>query len=214
MAYNKHTWVARQGVGLNKFTDQNGNKYEFTPSPDEVTRPGTPFSAEWMNEMEEQLEKAAVLSGGAVEGNFPMFNALGELINSGKGADNFIPKNGNIIQMVGNVFTTLDGNNVKLREFVSGSYVGDGTGTAANTLAGLKNNARKISLGLVPIAILLFKTSNQTQFTSLNQETSLISSNSFCAALSGDTLYVTPVGSSSVIASNANGVTYYWVAFA
>ena len=63
MAYNKHTWVARQGVGLNKFTDQNGNRYEFTPSPDEVTQPGTPFSAEWMNEMEDGIAAAGIIYG-------------------------------------------------------------------------------------------------------------------------------------------------------
>ena len=54
-------WVARQGVGLNKFTDQNGVKYEFTPSPDEVTQPGTPFSAEWMNEMEAGIASAGII---------------------------------------------------------------------------------------------------------------------------------------------------------
>lgn len=63
MAYNKHTWVARQGIGLNKFTDQNGNRYEFTPSPDEVTQPGTPFSAEWMNEMEAGIASAGIIYG-------------------------------------------------------------------------------------------------------------------------------------------------------
>ena len=56
-------WVARQGVGLNKFTDQNGNRYEFTPSPDEVTQPGTPFSAEWMNEMEAGIASAGIIYG-------------------------------------------------------------------------------------------------------------------------------------------------------
>jgi hypothetical protein len=63
VAYNKHTWVARQGIGLNKFTDQNGNRYEFTPSPDEVTQPGTPFSAEWMNEMEDGIASAGIIYG-------------------------------------------------------------------------------------------------------------------------------------------------------
>jgi uncharacterized membrane protein YgcG len=63
VAYNKHTWVARQGVGLNKFTDQNGVKYEFTPSPDEITQPGTPFSAAWMNDMEAGIASAGVIYG-------------------------------------------------------------------------------------------------------------------------------------------------------
>lgn len=121
MAYNKHTWAAREGKGLNKFTDQNGKVYEFTPTPDEVTQPGTPFSAQWMNEMEEQLAKAAVLSGGAVEGNFPVFNALGELINSGKGPD--------VLQYVNGMFSTLDGKllDVGNTKIETGSYVGTGT---------------------------------------------------------------------------------------
>lgn len=55
MAYTKHTWVDRQGIGLNKFTDQNGNEYEFTPNPDSITQTGTPFSAAWMNNIENGL---------------------------------------------------------------------------------------------------------------------------------------------------------------
>lgn len=60
MAYKKHEWKARQGTGLNKFRDQNGNIYEFEAAPDEVTQPGTPFSAEWMNEMEEGIAAAGI----------------------------------------------------------------------------------------------------------------------------------------------------------
>ncbi len=60
MAYKKHEWQARQGTGLNKFRDQNGNIYEFEAAPDEVTQPGTPFSAEWMNEMEEGIAAAGI----------------------------------------------------------------------------------------------------------------------------------------------------------
>lgn len=60
MAYKKHEWKARQGVGLNKFRDQNGVLYEFESAPDEVTEPGTPFSATWMNEMEEGIAAAGI----------------------------------------------------------------------------------------------------------------------------------------------------------
>lgn len=60
MAYKKHEWQARTGTGLNKFRDQNGNIYEFEAAPDEVTQPGTPFSAEWMNEMEEGIAAAGI----------------------------------------------------------------------------------------------------------------------------------------------------------
>ena len=61
MAYNKHEWKARTGVGLNKFKDADGRVYEFTPAPDEVTQPGTPFSAEWMNEMEAGIAAAGII---------------------------------------------------------------------------------------------------------------------------------------------------------
>lgn len=60
MAYKKHEWQARTGTGLNKFRDQNGNIYEFEAAPDEVTQPGTPFSADWMNEMEEGIAAAGI----------------------------------------------------------------------------------------------------------------------------------------------------------
>lgn len=61
MAYNKHKWKARTGVGLNKFKDADGRVYEFTPAPDEVTEPGTPFSAEWMNEIEAGIAAAGII---------------------------------------------------------------------------------------------------------------------------------------------------------
>lgn len=60
MAYRKHEWKARQGVGLNKFRDQNGVLYEFESAPDEVTEPGTPFSSDWMNEMEAGIAAAGI----------------------------------------------------------------------------------------------------------------------------------------------------------
>lgn len=61
MAYKKHEWKARQGTGLNKFRDQNGKIYEFEAAPDEVTQPGTPFSAQWMNEMEDGIAAAGII---------------------------------------------------------------------------------------------------------------------------------------------------------
>lgn len=56
MAYTPNTWQDRTGTGLNKFTDQNGNEYEFTPTPDEITQQGTPFSAAWMNHIEQGIK--------------------------------------------------------------------------------------------------------------------------------------------------------------
>lgn len=60
MAYKKHEWKARLGTGLNKFRDQDGKLYEFTSAPDSVSQPGTPFSADWMNEMEEGIAAAGI----------------------------------------------------------------------------------------------------------------------------------------------------------
>ena len=59
MAYQKNVWQDRVGVGLNRFVDQNGNEYEFTPAPVSVTSEGTPFSAAWMNHIEEGIETAS-----------------------------------------------------------------------------------------------------------------------------------------------------------
>ena len=53
MSYTPNTWIARTGANLNKFTDQNGNEYVFTPAPGNVVTAGTPFSADWMNNLEQ-----------------------------------------------------------------------------------------------------------------------------------------------------------------
>lgn len=55
MAYQKHTWVQRLGVKLNRFKDQNNVRYEFTSDPESVSQAGTPFSAAWMNEIEDGI---------------------------------------------------------------------------------------------------------------------------------------------------------------
>ncbi len=231
MAYSKHTWVARQGVGLNKFTDQNGNRYEFTPSPDEVTQPGTPFSAEWMNEMEEQLAKAAVLSGGAVEGNFPVFNALGELINSGKGSMSFVPQNNNIVQIIDGIFSTLDGNSLNLCKIAVGSYIGDGTGgigTIKNqSLDQFKSAARKIALPFAPTCLLLYSESYAGWVDGIIPDYDYTTTrNSYTYRfmhLSGNIFYCSSTsvirfsaGSASVSTpgTNQEGMHYHWMAFA
>ena len=55
MAYSKHTWVARQGTDLSKFTDTiSGNTLNLV-SAATVTEPGTPISASWLNEMEQVI---------------------------------------------------------------------------------------------------------------------------------------------------------------
>lgn len=73
MAYTPNTWQDRTGTGLNKFTDQNGNEYEFTPTPDEITQQGTPFSAAWMNHIEQGIKDNS--------DNFPV-----SIANGGTGA--------------------------------------------------------------------------------------------------------------------------------
>ena len=73
MAYTPNTWQSREGTGLNKFQDQDGNIYEFTAIPDQVTQPGTPFSADWMNHIEQGIAN--------VDSNFPV-----SIANGGTGA--------------------------------------------------------------------------------------------------------------------------------
>ena len=55
MPYTPNEWQDRIGIGLNKFTDQNGNDLELTPNPDAITQTGTPFSAAWMNHIEQGI---------------------------------------------------------------------------------------------------------------------------------------------------------------
>lgn len=60
MQYTKNTWAPRIGEGLNKFKDERtGNILKLTPVPDSVIEEGTPFTADWMNNLENGLEKAA-----------------------------------------------------------------------------------------------------------------------------------------------------------
>lgn len=58
MAYQPNVWKDRTGTGLNIFQDQDGNIYEFVPAPTSVTQVGTPFSADWMNNLEQGVSSA------------------------------------------------------------------------------------------------------------------------------------------------------------
>ena len=83
MPYTPNTWQARQGSGLNRFQDQNGTLYEFTAAPAEVTQPGTPFSADWMNHLEQGV--AAAQSGAdALEASRGQPDGLATLDSAGK----------------------------------------------------------------------------------------------------------------------------------
>lgn len=56
MAYNKQTWSARTGAGLNRFVDGDGNYITLTSMPSEIITEGTPFTAARMNHMEDGIE--------------------------------------------------------------------------------------------------------------------------------------------------------------
>ena len=58
MAYQKNTWIARQGTGLNKFTNSGtSTNLILSSNPDTITQVGTPFSADWMNNLENGVEQ-------------------------------------------------------------------------------------------------------------------------------------------------------------
>ena len=58
MAYAANTWRARQGTGLNRYQDQTGAYLTLTSAPNEITQEGTPFSADWMNHLEQGVQNA------------------------------------------------------------------------------------------------------------------------------------------------------------
>jgi hypothetical protein len=56
VAYNKHIWVAPEGDNLNRFskTNETDTSVDLVQNPNLTNNP-TPFSAEWINEMEEGI---------------------------------------------------------------------------------------------------------------------------------------------------------------
>ena len=59
MAYTPNTWVARAGTGLNRFSYvMDGDYIYLTPAPVSVQDPGTPFSVDWMNNIEQGITDA------------------------------------------------------------------------------------------------------------------------------------------------------------
>lgn len=56
MAYQKKTWLARLGQGLNKFIFNGGSKVTLDSSPDVVTQEGTALSADNMNDLEQRID--------------------------------------------------------------------------------------------------------------------------------------------------------------
>ena len=59
MAYNRHTWVAPQGTNRNRFNKSNetATSVVLVQNPT-ITNNPTPFSVEWMNEMEAGIFEA------------------------------------------------------------------------------------------------------------------------------------------------------------
>ena len=61
MAFEKRTWLARIGAGLNKFIIGNKDgegKQTLTNSPDSVTQQGDVISAENLNDLEDRIDTA------------------------------------------------------------------------------------------------------------------------------------------------------------
>ena len=61
MAYVKKTWKARQGVGLNKYTDSiSGQTFALLNTPDSVSQAGDAFTAANMNDLENRIDTGKV----------------------------------------------------------------------------------------------------------------------------------------------------------
>ena len=61
MAYVKKTWKARQGAGLNKYTDSvSGQVFELQNTPDSISQVGDAFTAANMNDLENRIDAGKV----------------------------------------------------------------------------------------------------------------------------------------------------------
>lgn len=58
MAYNKKTWKARQGLGLNKFSIDGATPVPIINQPDSVTQQGDALSAGNLNDLEQRIADA------------------------------------------------------------------------------------------------------------------------------------------------------------
>lgn len=58
MAYNKRTWLGRQGTGLNKFSIGGASPVTIVNQPDSVTQVGDALSAGNLNDLEDRIEDA------------------------------------------------------------------------------------------------------------------------------------------------------------
>lgn len=78
--YTKNTWIARTGTDLNRVVDQNGIYYLFEPAPTLIIQQGTPFTAEWMNNIEQGIDDINGPNG-------YFLNGVLNTANGGAGAD-------------------------------------------------------------------------------------------------------------------------------
>ena len=79
MAFQKKTWLARLGQGLNKFIFNGGSKVTLDSSPDLVTQEGTPLSAENMNDLEDRIDSEFTNVNGAITSLNTTVTNLGSL---------------------------------------------------------------------------------------------------------------------------------------
>lgn len=71
MAFTKRNWLARIGIGLNKFIigDKDGEgKQTLTNSPDSVTQEGDVISADNLNDLEDRISDEFNAEAAAIEG--------------------------------------------------------------------------------------------------------------------------------------------------
>lgn len=75
MAYIPNTWQAREGTGLNKYTDTTtGQVLTLQSTPDSLTQEGTPFSADWMNHIENGIVDAGL--SGSIQQTLPVAEGM------------------------------------------------------------------------------------------------------------------------------------------
>lgn len=96
MQYNRNTWSSRIGEGLNKYTDSiSGKTLQLTPTPDSIIEPGTPFTADWMNNIEQGLVNASAAANTWIASQVTAVNA--EAFQYNLTIPNYIPAVGNVI---------------------------------------------------------------------------------------------------------------------
>ena len=84
MAYEKQIWEARQGTGLRRFikTQETGDAVNLTNEPLVVTTPGTPFSVERMNHIEQGIKDAHDAIAEETQARQQSDNALEEAVSA------------------------------------------------------------------------------------------------------------------------------------